>query len=98
MYNQGMEITQVEFIERLNKAVGDNGTTTQYRLSKDSGVAQSAISRIRNGKMPLTTGTAEKLAVPLGYRAKWSLTFERIQPAPADDVPALIAHLADAIA
>ena len=44
------EILQLEFLEPLK--------TTPYRLSKDTGVAQTGISEILSGKRSITADTA----------------------------------------
>lgn len=87
-----MNISQDEFISKLNDALSGDGLT-QYRLAKNSGVSQTAISRIRRRAMPLTLKAAQKLGAQLGYRPVLSLTFEPIRTA-SDEIGAAMERAA----
>lgn len=54
-----------EILNRLKQAIRD-GDKSRYRLSKETGVEESALSRLMSGERGLSIEAAEKVAVALG--------------------------------
>ena len=53
------------FSETLRQAIEDSGLS-RYRISQETGIEQSALSRFMSGKTGLSTSTIDKLAELLG--------------------------------
>jgi ribosome-binding protein aMBF1 (putative translation factor) len=52
-------------LNMMRKAMETSGQS-RYRISKETGIAESVLSRFANGKAVLTVETAERLADHLG--------------------------------
>jgi len=58
-------VAMAEILDRLRQAIRESGKT-RYRLAEDSGIAESALSRLMSGERGLSIETADKLAETLG--------------------------------
>lgn len=56
-----MLVVMAEILDRLKQAIRESGKT-RYRLAKETGIAQSALSRLVSGERGLSIDAAEKLA------------------------------------
>ncbi|MEW6249650.1 MAG: helix-turn-helix transcriptional regulator [Planctomycetota bacterium] len=55
-----------ELLEKLRNAIETSGQS-RYRISKQTGVAESVLSRFTSGETRLSIETAERLAEYLGH-------------------------------
>ncbi len=58
-------LTMVPLIEDIRQAVEASGKT-RYRIAKDSGIAESQLSRLMSGERGLSIESLEQLAACLG--------------------------------
>lgn len=77
-----MSKLQTKFAERVKELMDDAGMTA-YRLSKESGIAQSTLSRLFSGNMNPTLELMEGLSSALGVEVKDLFDFETEK----DDIP-----------
>lgn len=63
-YRMASRIVVMTFTDEVRDAIESSGLS-RYRLSMESGVAQSVLSRFMNGTRGLSTETLDKLAVVL---------------------------------
>lgn len=56
-----------QLIESIRAAIEASGET-RYRIAKDTGIAESQLSRLMNGERGLSVDTLERLADYLGLR------------------------------
>lgn len=59
-----MMALMAEILDRLKKAIRKSGKS-RYRLARESGIAESALSRLVSGERGLSIEAAEKLALAL---------------------------------
>jgi transcriptional regulator with XRE-family HTH domain len=57
--------SMAKLLDMMRKAIETSGQS-RYRISKDTGVAESVLSRFMSGKTALTVETVERLADYLG--------------------------------
>ncbi len=55
-----------DLIERIRQEIDASGKT-RYRISQDTGIHQSQLSRLMSGESGITVETLEKLARYLGF-------------------------------
>lgn len=60
-----MLVDMAEILDRLRQAIREGGKT-RYRLAQESGIDESALSRLMSGERGLSIEAAEKLAETLG--------------------------------
>ena len=63
-------------VEQIRKAIEMSGKT-RYRIAKESGVAQSQLSRLMSGERGLSVETVERLAECLGLEIEIRSTRRR---------------------
>ena len=61
----GRMLTMVPLLKDIRRAVEASGKT-RYRIAKDSGIAESQLSRLKSGEQGLSIESLEQLAACLG--------------------------------